>query len=128
MKAFTTQAILSSFRTRKDGSMGFSTSTPELTVEEKVALMGLEGTNVKLLIEPTDPDGISQAEGRVDVKTECQQKTPSQRLRSVLFVLFKHENPPNTTFATYYEDRMEKMIAHVKAKLPEQRRHEEEPF
>ena len=123
MKAIVLPAILSGFRSRKDKSIGFSASTPELTTAEKVALMDLEGVNVRLLIEPTD----YTEEGKVEVKTDLKTKTPSQRIRAVLFVLFKHEIetkaiPENSSFEIFYGQKMESILTWLKTKLPEEGR------
>ncbi len=115
MKAIVLSAILSSFRSRKDKSLGFSVSTPELSTTEKVALMELEQINVRLLIEPSD----YAVEGKLEVQNELETKTPSERMRAVLFCLYKHEKPANVTFATFYTTKMEAFINHVKSKLPE---------
>lgn len=114
-------AIASGFRSRKDKSLGFSVSTPELTTVEKVALMDLDGLNIRILLEPID----YEIEGKVEVTTDTETKTIGQRLRGVLFVLFKHEIeanliPVDTNFTAYYEAKMEKIINHAKSKLPPQ--------
>lgn len=115
MKAIVLTSILSSFRSRKDKSIGFCCATPELTVVEKVALMDLEGINVRLLIEPLD----YATDGKVEVKSPLDTKTPSERLRAVLYCAFCNEKPQET-FATWYSNRMEKLINQCKAELPPQ--------
>lgn len=44
-------------------------------------------------------------------------KTPSQRLRSVLYILWKEEGASNA-FEEFYKIQMEKIIDHYKGKLP----------
>ena len=112
MKAIVLDSILSGFRSRKDKSMGFSASTLELRTDEKVALMELEGLNVRLLIEPKD----YVVEGKVEVKSDSSFKTPSQRLRSILFVKYRQDNPVET-FDKYYESEMDKVCNEIKSKL-----------
>jgi hypothetical protein len=114
MKAIVLSAILSSFRSRKDKSIGFSVSTPELTTVEKVELMNLEQVNVRLLIEPSD----YALEGKVEVKGELETKTPSERQRAVLFCRYKNEKPQGKTFADFYTMEMERRINDDKSKLP----------
>lgn len=122
MKAIVLEhAIASSFRSRKDKSLGFSVSTPELTTAQKVALMDLDGLNIRILLEPID----YEIDGKIEVATDSETKTSGQRLRAVMFVLFKYEIetkiiPADTNFTVYYENKMEKIINHCKAKLPEQ--------
>jgi hypothetical protein len=88
-------------------------------VKEKVALMDLEGLNVRLLIEPTD----YAADGKIEVKGVLDSKPPSQRLRAVLFVLFsqlcKQEkiNKNEKSFDLFYVETMERFITDVKSQL-----------
>lgn len=117
MKAIVLPCILSGFRSRKDKSLGFTGSTGELDTKEKVALMELEGCNVRMLIEPTD----YAADGKVEVKSVLSDKTPSARLRGVLFVLWKQQVEKgfckDTIFDFWYVGQMERIINDVKATL-----------
>jgi hypothetical protein len=112
-KAISTEAIFTRFSSRADGSIGFGGVTPELVTEAKIALIDLHGRNVKLLIQPMDgvPDEI------VLVKTDIEQRTPSERLRAVLFVQFKQTSGPPITFDQFYKIAMERIIEAEKAKL-----------
>ena len=112
MKAIVLNAILSSFRSRKDKSMGFSVSTPELDVPQKIAMMELEGINVRMLIEPTD----YVPEAKVEVGKEVHAKTNSERLRAVIFVKFKQSDTKDD-FDTYYKSEMNRLIEFVKSEL-----------
>lgn len=51
-----------------------------------------------------------------EIKTD-DTKTPSQRLRAVLFLMWKQDNQGHLTFTTYYEMMMEKIVNHFKGKL-----------
>jgi hypothetical protein len=55
------------------------------------------------------------------VKNELQAKTPSARLRGVLFVLFKQLQAGNRaagkTFEIFYGEQMNRMIDDLKAQL-----------
>ena len=85
MKALVTQAIFGSFTSKADGSLSARLSTPELSSAEKAAFMDLQNRNVRLLIEPMDFD----TDGKVEIKNPLGTKSPSERLRAVLFVLHK---------------------------------------
>ena len=113
MKALSLDAIFSSFGSRADGSMSFRGTTPKLSTAEKVALMELHSKNVKLLIQPVD----EEADSIVEVKMPLGFKSPGQRLRSVLFILFKQQAPPDTTFDEFYTRRMEDIIERQKKQL-----------
>ena len=114
MKALSLDAIFTSFGSRADGSLSFRGSTPELTTEEKVALMNTQSKNVKLLIQPLS----EEAEALVEVKTPLGFKSPGQRLRAVLFLLFKQQGQQaDTTFDEFYVRAMESIIERQKQKL-----------
>lgn len=97
---------------RPDGSVKLSYSTPELRPSEAGALLQLHGKNVCLSIVPEDVE----VEEVVRVETDREQKTPSQRIRSVLFILWKQDGQPGT-FDTYYSAKTEKIIEALKAKI-----------
>ncbi len=117
MKAILTQAIFTRFSSRSDGSVGFTGCTPELNTVEKVALMDLHGKNVKVLIQPTD----ETPEAMVEVKGDLGFKTPGQRLRAVIFILFKQGSESGrikgVLFEQFYGETMEKLISDIKTQL-----------
>ena len=108
------QAILDGYSPRKDGSMTLRFATQDITPEQKFLIMeayqqfGWLVFKEKELqesdIPKADPDDTS--------------KSPSQRLRSVLFVLWKQGNQLDS-FENFYRQQMEKYIDHVKSKLEE---------
>ena len=51
-----------------------------------------------------------------EIKHEESDKSPGQRLRNTLYVLWEHEGKPGT-FESFYLSRMEKIIDWVKEKL-----------
>lgn len=95
--------------------MGFSATSPELDVKEKVALMELEGINVRLLIEPTD----YATDGKIEVKSELDAKSPSQRLRGCLYVLFRQQESKlnGKTWPQFYLETMDRITNDVKSQL-----------
>jgi len=116
MKAIVTQAQLTSFSSRADKSLGFRGVTPELQPAEAVALMAMQGLNVRLLIEPMD----YESDGKTEVKSKLDGKTPSERQRAVLFVWWKQEGEPGM-FQDFYRTKMEHVIEGLKNNLnPEQ--------
>lgn len=112
MKAIVLNAILSSFRSRKDKSIGFSVSTGEFSVPERVAIMELEGINVRMLIEPQD----YEPEGKIAVDKELHSKTPSERLRAILFVKFR-QSGEKIEFIDYYIREINRICEAEKAQL-----------
>ena len=108
----TTAAIITSLRAKKDGSLGLSISTPELSSEGKVKFLDLQGRNINLLIKPTDEPPV----GIFKVKKDMDNKTPSQRLRAVMFIFYKQLNT-DEDFNTWYIKKVNKMIENIKNKL-----------
>jgi hypothetical protein len=112
-KALRFEAQLTSFSSRADRSLGFRGVTPELDNEEKVALMNLQNVLLDMIISPKDvPDADI-----LEVKKEMIHKSPAQRMRSVIFLLWK-QTDEQEPFDTYYLHMMEKIIDWLKAKLP----------
>lgn len=115
MKAILTQAIFTGFSSKADKSLSFRGCTPELSTIEQVALMAVHGLNVRLLIEPVD----YELEAKVEVKGQFDKKTPSHRLRAVLFILWKQSSGQGE-FEDFYRREMEGLIESVKARLKDE--------
>ena len=113
MKTIKTNAVITSFRSKVDKSLSFTTHTPELTSKEKATFMDLQGASVAMLIEPLDetPKGIEK------IDKDLETKTKSQRLRSVLYVYWKQTGQKDSKFEDFYNEKMEKLIEHYKSKL-----------
>ncbi len=111
--AIQTDAIFTSFGSRSDHSLSFRGVTPELSTVEKVALMDLGGKNVVLLIQPKDevPDAVLNVSKKI-----LDFITPSQRLRGVLFILFRQQKP-DCTFDQFYTTEIDHIIDRIKENL-----------
>ena len=116
MKAFTCGVIIGGVSTKVDGGLSIRIITPELSPQEKAAVFELQNTELKMLLQ-------QESEGHpklTDCKTEFDTKTPSQRLRAVIFVLYKNAGQSAGEFEEFYRRRMESIINMVKEQLPEQ--------
>ena len=114
MKAIKTRIIITGVRSKVDHSLGLTLSTPELSTEERAEFMNLQGINCQALFEPTDTKPTEVYE----VKKEIGQKTQGQRIRAVLFVLWKQENSKED-FEVYYKKQTDKIIDYLKGKIEE---------
>jgi hypothetical protein len=114
-KAIRCEGIMTGFSSKVDGSLSFRGSTPELSVEEKVALMSLQGVLIEMLLYPKDEREVEV----VEVKTELEHKTQAQRMRAVIFVLWKHTDQ-TIPFENFYHLKMEQRIEWLKTKLQPQ--------
>lgn len=105
-------AILTSVSYSKDGGVRLGFSTQELSDEEKLTISKYHQQFGYLLFKPnpfnTEDIPAESAEDRT--------KTPSKRLRAVLFLLWK-QSKSTTDFDTYYKNQIEKMIEVIKEKL-----------
>lgn len=112
MKALSLDMILTSASTRADSSLGLRFSTPELSPAEKTTVFELLNRNLKVLIQPTD----ETPEAMVSVAKVLDFKTPSQRLRGVLFLEWK-ERKLDYSFDEFYAREMEHIIEGRKQRL-----------
>lgn len=115
MNTITTSAVITGIRSKVDRSLGLSVATPELSSQEKTAFLDLQGMNVYLTIKPMDEESEP-----LNIEEKMEGKKPSERLRSVIFVLWNakyREKYPD--FDVYYKMMMEKFIDNVKQFLPE---------
>lgn len=112
MKAIKGQGQITRISSRVDGSIGLGLSTSELSSEEKTVFFDLHNQNVEFWIKPMD----QSAQEIVEIKTEVDRKTPSQRLRSVLFLVWKSEGEKGE-YNDFYVKFMNKVIDNLKEKL-----------
>jgi hypothetical protein len=112
-KALRFEALMTGFSSRVDQSLSFRGVTPELSTIEKVALMGLQNVLCEVLLFPKDQQNAEV----LKVEKEVIHKSPSQRLRSVIFLLWK-QTGEELPFEVYYAQTMERIIDHLKSKLP----------
>lgn len=107
--------ILQPVARRKDKSVKLSFDTGEMGPDEIMTLMALEGSEGWICISPNETD-LEVPKEKAEVKT----KSASERLRNVLFVLWKQETAAGRvigTFETFRGDQMEKIIQQVKDRL-----------
>lgn len=105
-------AYLTGFSSKSDGSAGIRFSTQELSAEDfselsqdlnKFGYLIFKENEVKLEDIPKED-------------AEDTNRTPSKRLRSVLFVLWKQEGSKGE-FESFYREKVEKLIEMIKTKL-----------
>ena len=112
MKAIKLDIIITSLRALTDGSLSLTIHTPELKSEEKVELMDLQNRVCEAVICPKE-GVISET---VVVDSDIQKKSQSERIRNVLYIIYKQENSMQD-FADYYKSKTEKYIEFLKDKI-----------
>lgn len=109
----TVPAILTRISYSKDGGLSLGFATQELTAEDKVTLSDLYQQFGWLGFSPNQ---ISTNDIPTE-EAEDKQKTPSKRLRAVLYVLSKQRNIKPENFEVFYREKMEQLIDYIKTKL-----------
>lgn len=112
MKTIVVQTVIEGIRARKDGSLGVTFSTPELRPEEKTSFFELQNQNNEMTIKPLD----ESAPEEIRVDADLNHKSQSQRIRDVLFILWK-KDPMGLEFDEYYKRQTEKIINWLKSKI-----------
>lgn len=114
MKVFQLPAVIESVRTMADRSLQLKVGTQELNPNEKARVFDLHNKPVWLAVAEQEikPEDIEVGEERV-AKAE---KSPSQRLRAVLFVTWNQKGS-SMTFDEYYKHQVNLIISRYKEKL-----------
>lgn len=110
MSQITLPASFDNISLRKDGSCLLKFETRELTSEELMTVLGFRNTTGWLLYSQ-NPDMTAP-----DNPAQLDTKSPSERLRDVLYVFYKQQNPV-VSFETFYSEKMESIINQIKNKL-----------
>ena len=109
-------ATVESIRSRVDGTWVLGVGTQELKEEQAKVLLKLNRKLGYFLFKVTplqEADLINIPETTPEFKGD---KTPSQRLRAVLYVYWG-QRKPTKTFDEFYKTQMEKIIEWMKEKL-----------
>jgi len=106
------ESYLTGFSSKSDGSAGIRFATQELSGEEFSQLKNYLNQFGWLVFSP-NPIDLSDLPKE---QAEEKDKTPSKRLRAVLYVLYKQKTR-NTDFEAFYRDTMNKIIDLYKSKL-----------
>lgn len=118
----TISALVKTFRALADGSMSITFDTNELTPNEYSSLGQCLKKSGVLVFKP-DVTSLTSEEMKaienIDLRVTDDEhyKSPSKRMRSVLFLLFKKDNEGFKTFDSYYDSKMEKIIGFYKSRL-----------
>lgn len=112
MKAIKVPAVLEGVSTLKDGSLSVRFHTQEISNEDKVIFMNfVQGFGWLLFDTHESIDVPKESPHR-----EAGEKTPSQRLRSVLYVLWQ-QRYSDIPFDVWYLQQMTKITDRIKKEL-----------
>lgn len=114
-----TIATLERVSSLQDKTLKIVFATNEMTGEEAGKLFSLQSKALKVLV--TDDNIIDKATieaiETADMVAESDTKSPSQRLRGVMFRNWEQMSKGHKTFDAYYRSEMELLINHFKQKL-----------
>ena len=101
---------------RKDRSVKLSYETRELSPQEIMTLMSMENEEGWLLFS-TNRDEV-QEDDIPEEDAELNQKSQSERIKSVLYILYNQDVQNQKyvgTFQNYYREKTEKYLEHLKS-------------
>lgn len=110
-------AYVASIKTLKDKTVNITIETQEISPETMAQLYTLHksGTCIAALKATEFTDEQTKALEVAELnEVELGSKTPSQRLRAVLYRLFEHKPEGHKSFPLFYEFKMSQLIEWVK--------------
>lgn len=112
MDKFQVPAILTRVSFLKDGGVSLGFSTNEMTAEEKVVISKFYQKFGYVLFKENEfvPEDIPTEDA------DFEGKTPSKRMRSVLFVYWKQKGAAGD-FEDFYRAKMNDLVEYIKTKL-----------
>lgn len=111
-------AFLESYRSLKDRTLKLVYETSELSPEQ-ISTLHQSVNKSGFLAFNTEPFNTKNLAFLSDMEVDYDdpQKTPSKRLRGVLYRNWEKESEGYKTFEDYYRSKMEVIIVHFKGKL-----------
>lgn len=116
MKGQLIAAIVENITTRKDRSLKVVIGTQEVSPAEAGQLFQYMHQLVTVYVCPAAIDN-RELEQIDRLEPELNNKTQSQRIRAVLYLLHQQANEGFKTFDEYYKAKTEMYIEHLKSKL-----------
>lgn len=107
------EAFIHSVSTLVDGGLKLNIHTQELPADEMMRLMQIGRKMGYVIISPECMRGVEMPKDEVEFRGD---KTPSQRLRNVLFV-YHQKKELKENFDIFYKRKIEEFIDVVKEKL-----------
>jgi len=108
---------IESIATRKDKTLKVTIGTQELNPTQASDVFSLNQQFCYIGLK-SEPFSKQESELLDSLKSDLEnQKTPSQRLRGTLFVLYEQDNKGYKDFGTFYVAEMERIIEHFKTKI-----------
>lgn len=118
MKGVLIPAYVEGIRTRKDKTISITIGTQEISPEKAGEIIHMSGKLITAYLSNTD---VSKDDQEIidSLEVDLPGKSPSQRLRSVFYLMWKENNEGFKDQNLHYIHHMDKLIEHFKAKLPQ---------
>lgn len=113
---FQTPGTVEGISTLKDGGVSMRFHTQELNDAQTAELLRMNGKFGWIALKESELSG-NDFEGLEDVRKDLSGKSPSQRLRSVIYVAYSQRGNNSITFEQFYAQKMEQFIDFVKENL-----------
>jgi hypothetical protein len=110
-------AIIESVQTRRDNTIKIVLGCQELSPSKGAELLGMMNKLTAVYLSPKETISESELKQVDAVDVELNGKTPSQRLRNVLFIMWQQKPDGYKDFDGFYKAKMELIIEHYKSKL-----------
>lgn len=114
-------SIIDGINAKKDKTLSIRLGTQEMTSDETSYIFDLMGKQVVIAIAETEIESIEIPEILPEMKGD---KTPSQRLRGILYKLWEQKmdgiqigSPAYQTFPRFYEDYIFRLCESLKDKI-----------
>ena len=109
--------IVQGIKTRVDGSLSITVETPELSDSKVGEVFGLRKKPAMMYLSPKDIISQKEIDQVNAIDAEIEGKTPSKRLRDVIYVLFTQQPDGYKDFELFYKFKMNQITEHLKSKL-----------
>lgn len=119
-KLLTIPCAIESVATRRDKTIKVTIGTQELTPEQTSALFSQWMGGIGVMAFKGEQFNYNDEQLLNNLKLDAAElgsKTPSQRLRSTLYVLFEHAPEGHKDFNGFYAAMMERFIEMVKKRI-----------
>jgi hypothetical protein len=118
MKKILHQAYLTGYKRRKDKSVSLSFVTQEVSSEEITTIDELQDSFGYVYFREGDTMRSEEVEtlDAIDLDLEDKSKSPSKRLRNVLYKYWE-QHQKEIGFKDFYKSKMEVIIQHYKDQL-----------
>lgn len=118
IKKLLTTGTLASYRPRTDGSFNITINIVIPNKEQKGIIDDMFQQEVVVYMREGSEITVDEIEIIDNIDIELgNSKTPSQRLRNTLYVLWSDKPEGFTQFKEFYKFKMEQIINHLKSKI-----------